>query len=272
MPGFTVDSESMLHLAGRIAAVGAIIGWTEMLANRRALSDDSLRAWPLTRQRHAALSWPVPGRLLDLLFAYPRVLAIPALGLLASLVLATTATPGIVSATANAIAASGYGLMRFRGWQGLEGADSLYLMIFSAVAIGEFSGSPAVTIACALFIAAQAMLAYAMSGLLKLRSADWRSGEALPAILRTGIYGNRPLAQLLSRHRTLAVVGCTGVIWFEILMALAPFGPPPLLVLFVSAGLLFHVSVSIAMGLGSFVFAFAATYPTLWYLNTRLWS
>lgn len=272
MLGFPADAASSLHLAGRIAAAGALIGWTEMLANRGALSDESLRAWPITRLRHATLSWRVPGRLLDVVFGYPNVLLIPALGLIASVVLVSSSRPGVMPAIASAVCAVGYGLMRFRGWQGLEGADSLYLVVFSAVAIGEISGSTAVSMACALFIAAQAIVAYFMSGVLKWRSDAWRSGDAMPAILRTGIYGYRPLAQLLARHRALAVVSCTGVIWFEMLMAFAPFGPPAVLMVFVAAGLLFHIGVSIAMGLGSFFFAFAATYPALMFLNAQLWS
>ena len=54
-------------------------------------------------------------------------------------------------------------------------------------------------------------------------------------------------------------------------MPLAMFAPPAVLMVFLAAGLVFHVGIAAAMGLGSFLFAFVATYPALIYVSQTIW-
>jgi hypothetical protein len=265
------EPEIALHWAGRIAGIGSLIAWTELFASARTFTDASIRSWPLSWFRATHPSSSRSARVLDRVLGYPGVLAIAAIGWMAALVLVMSNAPGRAAGAASAIVVLCHFIFRFRGLQGSEGADPLYTTLLIAVAWGELSGSPSIAAMCVIFIAAQAALAYAGAGGVKLISPAWRDGSAMTGILRTRQYGHEGLAAMCTARPGLAHAAGLGTIVFECLMPLAMFAPPPVLLVFLAAGLVFHAGIAGIMGLGSFLWAFVATYPALIYVSLRLW-
>jgi pimeloyl-ACP methyl ester carboxylesterase len=115
------------------------------------------------------------------------------------------------------------------------------------------------------FVGLQATAAYAASGFAKLVSPTWRSGQALPGVLRTQVYGDRRAWQMLRRHPRAARALTAGLLALECLfpavyLAKGRLARPIVL----SAGAL-HLANARIMGLGRFVWAFGAMYPALFY-------
>jgi len=118
-----------------------------------------------------------------------------------------------------------------------------------------------VKLADPVFIAAQAALSYLTAGVAKARSAVWRSGRAIPLIVDTDTYGWPWVAGMLAGRPALARSACWTVIVFECLFAGALVAPEPVRLAALAVGLAFHLGCALVMGLNTFVWAFAATYP-----------
>jgi hypothetical protein len=149
---------------------------------------------------------------------------------------------------------------------GGDGADQMTSIVLVAAALGApaFPGDVRVALGAG-FIAAQAILAYSTSGVAKLISPVWRDGTGLAGILSTIDHGTPALGQWLVRHPTLSKLASWGTIMFECAFILVLVLPPPLAAALLVAGLGFHAACAGLMGLNSFLWAFPATYPCLWF-------
>lgn len=115
-------------------------------------------------------------------------------------------------------------------------------------------------------IAFQGALSYAVAGIAKLLSAEWRSGRALKLIFRTYCYGNQRVLKVVQRHSLFAPIAAAGIILFECLFPLSLLSFKVALP-FAILGVLFHSFNAIYMRLNIFFFAFVATYPSILYLS-----
>ncbi|MBS0262978.1 MAG: hypothetical protein JSS02_13620 [Planctomycetes bacterium] len=150
-----------------------------------------------------------------------------------------------------------------------DGADEMVLVCLTALAVGSLGNSES---AAALFIAAEAALAYFVAGIYKAASPYWKRGLALLLITRTRLFGQQRLSQALQRHpRITAALELIFVSW-EVIFPVALIVPPRILFVFLMVGLLFHLSCAWVMGLNTFVWAFAATYPCIYFCNQQLRS
>jgi hypothetical protein len=153
-------------------------------------------------------------------------------------------------------------LLVIRSQYGHDGADQLSLLCFVAFAIAESTGQ---LVPVLWFIAGQSALAYLTAGVAKLASPVWRSGRALPEILRTEAYGNTAAYVLVKDKAALAALGTRSVIVFECLFPLALLGNPVVTATLIVSGVLFHAMNVAVMRLHTFFWSFIATYPAVVY-------
>lgn len=252
---------------GAIGAVGVSIDALEFAVSRRTLSESGIFAPSVLRTGWGGGTFAAADRPLAWLFAYPRVLSLLALQLagaavLLSLALTGGGRPALGAGAAATILASRM-LLFARNQYGHDGSDQMFLVVFAATTVAWLGIGTVVATAAMLYLAAQAVLAYAVAGIAKVVSPVWRGGAALEGILDTVALGWPPLAGFLRRHRRLSRVACAGVVAFECLVPLLVLAGPPWVWLALTGGVLLHAGTAFAMGLNNFFWAFCATYPAL---------
>ena len=151
-----------------------------------------------------------------------------------------------------------YLLMTKRNHLSNDGSDDMVVVVLVASALAMLGSSAFARTAWAVFLTGQLLLAYFVSGISKAQSDVWWRGDATTAVLRTRIFGHPRYAQLLSRHPTTAVILTRLTFIFEVLLPAALFAPRPIFLWALGVALLFHLCCAVAMGLNTFVWAFAA--------------
>ena len=151
-----------------------------------------------------------------------------------------------------------------------DGSDDASVAILLVVLVSRIGRGGDVQLATALVIAAEACLAYFVSGISKLQSDVWRNGDALARILRTRIFGASWAATLIGRAPRLARLNCRLIVLWEFSFVLVLFVPLQVALAIVGIGVLFHAGCAVLMGLNTFVWSFAATYPAVIFANVQL--
>ncbi|MBR8829857.1 MAG: hypothetical protein N5P05_001186 [Chroococcopsis gigantea SAG 12.99] len=158
-------------------------------------------------------------------------------------------------------------ITNIRHVHGRDGADELVIIELSGLFVYYIAGiSSPLRWSGLLFIVAQVTLSYLVSGVAKLISPTWRSGDAIIKIFATRIYGKPQFIPFLS-HRLITL----SLAWFTILWEttfpiiwVAPFSFG---LLWIIAGVMFHLGTAYVMGLNTFLFTFLSSYPIiLWML------
>jgi hypothetical protein len=145
------------------------------------------------------------------------------------------------------------------------GSDAMWFQVQVGLLLASLAGAYPVLARVGLgWIAAQSVLSYWLAGVVKLRNASWRSGEAVRQLLASdGPYviwtPARGLAGRAGVCRALAWV----VIGFEVLFPLVLLMPVEGRCVWLTVGLVFHAGNAVVLGLNRFVWAWAATYPAL---------
>jgi len=257
-----------LSLMLRIGSIGVAIGSLELLVRPADLRPIGLLDGEaqLTRAR-----W-----LLALGFLAPAKIALALTGARLAAACAVLVAGGnfeVARAGAIVIAAATL-LLRFRTPLGIHASGSMVMITFTAAALGLVAGTELSMTFALGFIAAQSCLAYFVAGASKLREPSRRSGQAIPLLSSTLMWGNRPQAVLLSTHHRLAVALCWITMLGECAVPLALVLPLPAALVVLGGAALFHIMTAIDMGLNSFVWAFGSTYPAIlfcWYGLHGLW-
>lgn len=117
----------------------------------------------------------------------------------------------------------------------------------------------------ACFIAAQAVLAYSTSGIAKLISPVWRDGTGLAGVLSTVDHGTPAVGLWLRRHSSLSKLASWVTIGFECTFIIVLVLPTQLGAGLLALGVMFHAGCAVLMGLNSFLWAFPATYPCVYF-------
>lgn len=113
---------------------------------------------------------------------------------------------------------------------------------------------------------AQTALSYAASGLAKLISSTWLSGDALDQVLRTRLYGESFPARFLKDHRSLGrLVNWATIAWESAYPLVYLTGPRTS-----RAALLavkgFHLGIAATMGLPRFFWGFSSAHAAAQYV------
>ncbi|MGW3010410.1 hypothetical protein ACWC9R_16500 [Streptomyces sp. NPDC001219] len=157
------------------------------------------------------------------------------------------------------------------GGLGMDGSDQLALINFIVAGLEKLSGSDSkARQACLYFLAGQSALSYLTSGLVKLTSPTWRSGEAITGVLRTRTYGDPKLFAYLKDKPELSRLLAWAVILGETLYPAMLLVPDRMSRAGHAAGVAFHLANGRFMGLNRFLWAFTGTYPAVDYARKQL--
>ena len=113
---------------------------------------------------------------------------------------------------------------------------------------------------------AQVVVSYLASGLAKVISSTWRSGDAIDLVLRTKLYGGSGTAALIRKYPTIGRLLSWSTIGWETAYPLVYFmGPlPAKYFLLLIKG--FHLGIAVTMGLPRFFWAFSSAHVAVEYV------
>jgi hypothetical protein len=259
-----IDAETALAIGVRLAGVSLLISATEQLTIRKeAFGPTGPFSESVARVFGRSV---VENPLLRRAFAVA-----PYSNLVAATAIVALGPFGDVGPVALVVALIGAHVVRWRRVFASDGAEQMTTLVLLAglLAAVPFADHRTVRIAV-WFIAGQAVLAYTSAGLAKAFSSTWRSGAAVPIIMGSEAHGHPTAARVFAAVPLLGKAATWSVIAFECSFFLAVLGPWPLAVGLLAAGAAFHIGCAILMGLNSFVWAFAATYASVWYAAAHL--
>lgn len=256
----------LLALSARICCAGIAIKSLELAVHWRELRD------------HHLLGWQGPGtssngirRVLQRSQGYPLCLLILLWRAGASLACVALPYPSTPAAwlLASLFVTQMYYHRRF--FDVFSNSDNMFLISLAAVLIGAWPGSSLrLRMAALFFLAIQSLLAYVNTGQDKLTTSRWRNGIQLTRIFLDSSHKFPPLGTFLMRYPKVSVLASWTVILLELLFPLCIVLPSPGFWMFIAAGFLFHAGVAFTMGLTGFLWAFASTYPAIYYVHVRL--
>jgi uncharacterized membrane protein (DUF485 family) len=229
-------------------------------------------SWELGRLRQGWLVGGLSGAFLNYALCYPHVLWL----LVIRMLLATLMLLGPASMITNLwvvlLATVLCWLVVLRTSYGQDGADQLSYIIYTALAIATIVGTRQAQVAFLWFVALQSCLAYCVAGIAKTSATGWRDGTYLTAICHTKTYGHLRFAEFLSHRPRFARVLSRCLIVWESCFPLVLFIPGPVALGALGVGVFFHLSNGYLMGLNTFIWSFAASYPAILFcVQTRGW-
>ena len=248
-----------------ILSLGLIISSLEDLISWRVFTSSGILSWQVSR---LAERWTVKGliaKFLNIILNDRSFKVCIYLRLTTSICLFILCCLNIISTFILFLALFLLLLYTLRSPYGLDGSYQMSLLILFSLFIGSAFGIHSkVSIFCMWFISGQLLLSYSIAGIRKLFSPVWRNGDAVRHVFSTSGYGHPFIYKLIKISR-LASILSWGVILFEIFFFVILFVDPKFLPLFFLAGVFFHLANGFFIGLNSFIFAFSATYPVLFY-------
>jgi len=264
---FVQEGMAALHLGVFVRAFELLLGWSlllQTLEQWRIQSLDRVSDWSV--QRKEVPTQP-PGLLAvtDALFSRPG----PYLGFLALRgALALLLMAGLLPA-AGAVALFAMAILLLLRWRGAfnGGSDFMTLVgltgLLIAHAWGAWAGMEAGWRAGLWYVALQSITSYFVSGWVKFLRPEWRSGEALPMFLDTGVYGPLPPNSVFRRPAVARLASWSFTLW----EGCAPLALLDLRIaaLFCAVAAVFHFLVFWFFGLNRFFWAWVATFPALMY-------
>lgn len=245
-----------------------LLGWSLLLQTLEQLRIqrlDSVSDWAIQRREMPAHP-PGLQALADALFGRPG----PYLAmLLLRGALAVVLMAGLLS-VAGAMALFTIALLLLLRWRGAfnGGSDFMTLVgltgLLIAHAWGTWTGDMAAGWRAGLwYVALQSITSYFVSGWVKLLRREWRTGEALPLFLDTGVYGPLAADSVFRSPIVARTVAWSFTVW----EGCAPLALLDLRIaaLFCAVAAVFHFLVFWFFGLNRFFWAWVATFPAVMY-------
>ena len=252
-----------LDIAERCGAVAILLSVTELLVSRRQLRPGGALHWRVLSLRR-------PTNALDRLILRPRVsplLDTPGVLWLAALELAGAAvmfvSPRLIVGPLVCLAL--HLVLSRRHPQATDASDDMLMVLLGAGVARCVDPVELLQRAAAVFVCAQACLAYLTSGLSKAQSRVWWDGSGLRGTLCTKAYGQPLVTRLVcDREIVTRIAGPATIAWESLFVLAVLAGPVPTLLALVLAGT-FHVTCAFVMGLAAFVWTFLATFPSIYF-------
>jgi hypothetical protein len=267
-----MTAAAALHAVEAIVCFGVFIASTEVLFVRDILQEDGFLSWRVNRLARPGVTRVLRLAGLDRAFDYPGVLGLIAGRALAALAVVLTAAAGLDTRIPLLLTALLTALVTLRGPQGNDGSDQMASILVFAALIGEAAHSSFATAATLIFIAVEAAFAYATAGFLKAPLKGWRDGSFVLDVLRTGSFGNAWILKTFETWRLLPVLFGLGVAFGDSAIAFAALTPPMACLALLAFGLALHAGIAIVLGLNTFVWSFAATYPAILWVSLQIYG
>lgn len=260
--------EALFSIASLIASIGIVVGTAESLATLSLFADDGVYGWPVMSSATSRFLRPVGALAFVRVVLGTRFVAATILAVCAALVMFGAHRVSHLEAGLWAILAGSSLYLRWRQRIGDDGSDQMLLLISVSFTLCSQEGGREIALA---FVGAQSILAYTTAGIAKLVSPMWRRG-AVSAIVATETYGIVRLGKWISHSSIMDRALSWAVIVFETAFLLAPVLPYYLLAVLLCIGALFHLVNAVVMGLNTFFWAFLATFPAMWFINSTVTS
>lgn len=253
-----------------ILSIGLVISSLEDVANRSIYSKTGLLSWKVSK--HSSLFF-LRGHfskilklvLNDQIFHYFLYLK-----LLLSISLFGLVMVGIISPIVISLLFLLMLLLPLRSQMGLDGAHQMNLVVLFGLMIATIAGIDSkISSLCLWFISGELILSYFVAGLNKAISPIWQKTHALNAIFSTKTYGHETLFRLVTNNKAIAFALCWPMVLFELFFVTSLFSEYTCIT-FCLIGFGFHLFNAIFMGLNTFLFAFLATYPAVFYCFTKI--
>jgi hypothetical protein len=267
-----MDGNLAIRMTAAISSVGVVIAALEDWRNQEEYSDFGIMAFPVTELEFNFPKSRIVSTLNKLLYSFESFKILTWLRIMGGGVLFFGSLlidhpmPVLTGLLLLAII-----IILFRsGGYGADGADQMYVVEFSGLTLaGLFPPDDIGQLISIGFIAAQLTLSYVVAGIAKAFGTPWWNGSGITGILSTYGYGYPILSRILQRNGWLALLLGWSVIIFESTFWVAWLLPPSGIAIYLLLGMMFHVGVSVVMGLNNFLFAFLASYPVTWYCMTK---
>jgi len=159
-------------------------------------------------------------------------------------------------------------LVRFDGpYNG--GADRMGVLVLACLTLARLAPSRDLAELALAYLGAQLVLSYLVSGWVKIVEPGWRRGTALADVFRFSAYPvSEKLRGLAGRPLLLGTAGWA-VMALELGFPLALASRTALIAALALAGL-FHLANACLFGLNRFLWAWLAAYPSVLWLQGRL--
>ncbi|SIR96088.1 alpha/beta fold hydrolase [Microbacterium sp. RURRCA19A] len=265
--------ERALRASESLAAVTAALASLEALSTRRDTGAGELNDWRVLRGGLAEDA-PVVARVLDALdsdradkvFHAVRC----ALGIAVLLPGRGRTWDGIRLGADAGLSVLGM-INQARSRYGGDGSDQAALQVHTAAALARAGGDAKSVDAGLWYLSLQGVLSYGVSGWVKLAGRPWREGVAVSGVMRTHTYGHEGVWKVLRRHPRLEKAATASMLAFESSYPLVYVAGPVVSAGYSAVAMAFHAANGVIMGLGRFVWGFAAFHPAIAY-TTSGWS
>jgi hypothetical protein len=252
----------------RCVAAGILVRSIEVLANWQELAEDGMLGWrlplvPRTGGRMSRLERP---------FCRPsiaRCVLVTRLAAAGACLWLPFSAAALPLALGLLLASQAY---YSRYWKPIATmADTMFVCGLAALFAASLDATSAPLREIALwFVGLQVLLAYFAAGLSKVRAAAWRNGTQLVHIFTASDFRSPLLRGVLTQHPALPVTASWLVIGLQLLLPFSILLPTPVFYLFLAAGLAFHATIAVVMGLHSFFWGFGAGYPGVYFIHRWL--
>jgi len=252
------SAESCLQLVRWLLFLSLTISSLHNISNSSAFGQNGLLAWSL--QKYAYQEKGLEWTFLDNLFGRTGFVLLNLLRLaLLAAGFANVFLPLVLPALLLVSV-----VIYIRAFLPMSGADQLNTIVLTCLVPGSMVPSPAIHAISLCAIAGQVIFCYFSNGLLKTQAPGWWKGTHLKTLLLTGNYSRKGVAGLaaITGQPLFRALGSMIVIW-ELSAILAPFLPAALLWTYLGAGILFHLTIAVVMGLNTFFWSYVSTYPAI---------
>lgn len=149
------------------------------------------------------------------------------------------------------------------------GADKMALLMLTCVAAAHLAPQAFWRELALAYLAMQLVLSYVVSGWVKIRNPDWRSGQALSDVFAFSAYPVAEDLRALAPRQGVLKSASWGVILLEVCFPLTLLHPVALMLALLAAAL-FHLANALLFGLNRFFWIWIAAYPALIWFQGRI--
>jgi|SRR5271166_3761434 len=265
-----IDLAETVRLIRWPLGVSLLLGCLEDLAGSRNFKPDGLFSWKVFSTQYAEANAPIIRTVLDRLFGYRGVCVLLYCELAAIFVILVPYLPLSYYLVPVAVVLAIKLALAYRCGYGSDGSDQMEIMVLVGLLSTLCLLSSKAAQLGIWFIALQSALAYLASGISKLFSKSWMTGEAAFKIFNTYTYGIAPVASFFKHVTIASAPACWSIIAYECSFPLSLFAPLSIVWTILILGVLFHAFNALVMGLNKFFWAFVSTYPAIVYCNQEM--
>ena len=246
----------------KLISIAIIFQTIELLQIKKVITNKGIWTWNIIKEEFEIFPKFIQ-RTLDIAMKYPNFLVVLYIRLVSAftLLFISHQIPILLLLISTFLI-----LLRWRGtFNG--GSDYMTLIILTGITVASFFKSTyPIQLGCLWYIGLQACLSYFISGVVKIKGSNWRSGKALKAFLKSSNYDQSTFIDQLFNNKALVFTASWAVILLECLFPIALLDPL-LCLAFISIAFIFHIGNFYVFGLNRFVFAWLASYPALYYCS-----